>query len=227
MLAAANGSRSLNEENPWLRVPAEHYDGHMAHPDVGQSAFLATHFGDLLAEFRPRRAALLGCATGNGLEFVNPQHTEHLLALDLNPDYLALVAARHGDALGGVLSTRRVDLRVAGERDAALPPAAFDLIHAALLFEYLDPAALLPALARSLAPGGRLAVVLQLPGIGHGAVSDTPFVGVRVLEPLLELVAPPDFAAAACAAGLVAMRREMRVLSSGKGFELSLWGAAP
>jgi len=214
--------------NPWLRVAAADYDGHMAHDSVAQTSLLADCFGHMLAERKPRRVALLGCATGNGLEHVDPDRCERVLGVDLNPDYLALAAERHGGRLGEALVLREADLGYAAAAAAILPPERFDLVHAALLFEYLDPAALLPVLAATLAADGVLSVLLQMPVAGKGAVSESPHVeGVSILEPLLKLVPPERFAAAAREVGLERVREEELRSSAGKGFHFSVWRRAP
>jgi SAM-dependent methyltransferase len=216
----------VTEPNPWLRISAEDYEGHMAHPAVGQLGFLADLFEESLAALRPRRIALLGCAAGNGLERVEPSGVADLLAVDINQDYLELAEARHRARLGQRLRLRCANLDDPAVAAALLAPGSFDLIHAALLFEYITPARLLPVLARALAPAGRLITLLQL-GFGtHGPIVDTPFTGVRVLEPLLRLVPPDAFAAAAAGAGLAPDGEETRTLPSGKSFQLSRWRRA-
>jgi hypothetical protein len=213
----------MSEANPWLHVSAADYEGHMAHPSVGQLDFLAARFAEALQAVAPRRVALLGCATGNGLECVDPERVELLLGVDINPDYLAIADARHRACFGARLVLRCADLDDPAAAVAALAPGGFDLIHAALLFEYLEPARLLPLLAGALAARGWLAVLLQLPVLGHGAVTPTPFTGVQVLEPLLTLRDPGAFAAAAAAAGLHGAGAEVLTLPTGKRFHLSYW----
>jgi SAM-dependent methyltransferase len=216
----------MNEANPWLQVSAADYEGHMAHPAVGQLELLADRFAAALAIAAPRRVALLGCATGNGLERVDPERVEWLLGVDINPEYLTIAGTRHRARLGARLTLRGADLGDPIAAAVALAPGGFDLIHAALLFEYLQPARLLPVLAGALAETGRLAVLLQLPATGQGAVTATPFTGVRVLEPLLTLRHPAGFAAVAEAAGLVGLGEEMLVLPTGKRFHESHWRRA-
>ncbi len=213
----------MSAPNPWLRVSAADYEGHMAHPSVDQLDFLAARFADALREFAPRRLALLGCATGNGLEQVDPERVERVLGVDINPEYLEVAEARHRSRLGERLILRRADLGDPVAATAALAPGDFDLIHAALLFEYLEAARLLPLLADALAASGTLVVLLQLPVADHGAVTATPYTGVRVLEPLLKLRHPAGFAAAAEAAGLQGLSEETLALPTGKRFHLSCW----
>ena len=213
----------MSEPNPWLRVSAADYEGHMAHPAVGQLDFLAARFADALRKVAPRRLALLGCATGNGLEQVDPERVERVLGVDINPEYLRVAEARHRAHFAERLVLRCADLGDPVAATAALAPGDFDLIHAALLFEYIEPARLLPVLADALAESGTLVVLLQLPVADHGAVTPTPFTGVRVLEPLLKLRHPAGFAAAAEAASLHCLSEETLALPTGKRFHLSYW----
>jgi hypothetical protein len=54
--------------NPWLSIPLEEYEGHMALPDLGQAKMLSNEFEELLRTYSPVSAALIGCAGGNGFE---------------------------------------------------------------------------------------------------------------------------------------------------------------
>lgn len=216
----------MSDRNPWLHVSARDYEGHMAHPAVGQLRFLADLLDEFLMALRPRRVALLGCATGNGLERVDPAEVDSVLGVDINAEYLAVAERRHRPQLGERLRLECADLGDPIAAASALSGGGFDLIHAPLLFEYLEPERLLPVLAHALTPAGTLVVLLQLPSAGQGAVTDTPYTGVQVLESLLRLVAPETFAAAAEAAGLTRILEEARTLPTGKAFHLSLWRRA-
>jgi hypothetical protein len=74
--------------NPWLQVPASNYERHMGSPEIAQLQFLARTFQEILRQYDSLSLALLGCATGNGLEYVDPQVTKQVTAVDLNPAYL-------------------------------------------------------------------------------------------------------------------------------------------
>lgn len=43
--------------NPWLTIPLEDYEGHMALPDVGQAQMLANEFELLLKSHAPNSSA--------------------------------------------------------------------------------------------------------------------------------------------------------------------------
>jgi hypothetical protein len=73
--------------NPWLLIPASDYEGHMGSPNVAQMSFLACTFQESIENHNARAIALLGCATGNGLEYVKANATRRVTAIDLNPGF--------------------------------------------------------------------------------------------------------------------------------------------
>ncbi len=155
-------------------------------PEVAdQLAPLASLFERACRARRPRRIALLGCATGNGLERVDAAVTERVVGVDMHPGYLALARERHR-RLGS-----RLDLVCGDVLAARLEPGAFDLVHAALIFEYVDPALLVARVAGWLAPGGACSVVLQLPSAA-GSVTPTPYASLRGLASAMRLVPPGE-----------------------------------
>lgn len=202
----------MSDESPWLDIPASDYEGHMGLDSVRQLQALSQLFAEVLAEVRPRRVAVPGCTTGNGFEHLDPGSTELLLALNLNPEYLRVARRRFAHRLPGLV-TVQADLR----RPPVLPHA-FDLVHCALVLEYLEPAPLLAEQARWLAPGGVLSVVLQLPSATSAPVSDTPYPSLRSLEPLMLLVPPELVDRVARASGLQALSAREVPLPRGKAF---------
>ncbi len=144
--------------NPWLEVSAEDYEGHMGHPQVAQLAFLSRVLRELLDEFRPRSLAVPGSAMGTGFEHIDPRLTSRVLAVDIHEEYLEILRKRHGDRLPG-LRTLREDLS-----EFQYEGESFDLVFAALIFEYLDPEMLLPRLSAWLRPGGTLATAIEQAG---------------------------------------------------------------
>src|SRR6266705_2665160 len=81
--------------HPWLEIPITDYEAHMALPSVGQAQLLSTALWRTVAEFQPRSLAVLGVSGGNGLEFVERAIVRRVVALDFNPDYLALCSRRY------------------------------------------------------------------------------------------------------------------------------------
>ena len=124
-------------DNPWLHIPASDYETHMASSHVGQAAFLSDLFRRTLEQYPCGSVALLGCATGNGLEHVDIAKTSQVTAIDINPDYLRLTRERFGNAITG-LETVAGDLS-----DMNLEQDAYDLVFAGLVFEYVKPEVLL------------------------------------------------------------------------------------
>jgi hypothetical protein len=81
----------------------------------------------------------------------------------------------------------------------------------------VDPTALMARIARCLAPGGTLSVVLQLPG-GDAQISETAFSSLRALSRLMRLIPPDEMLDKATRAGLT-LRSERNVpLARGKSF---------
>src|SRR5215813_11300375 len=80
--------------HPWLEIPIVDYEAHMALPSIGQAQLLATALQRTVAEFQPRSLAVLGVAGGNGLELVERAIVRRVVALDFNPDYLAICSQR-------------------------------------------------------------------------------------------------------------------------------------
>jgi SAM-dependent methyltransferase len=207
-------------DHPWLAIPAADYDGHMGAAGVDQLAPLRMIFADVYGRVRPVRMALLGCCTGNGLDVVDAERTRRFVGVDLNPDYLAVARQRHPH-LEPVAAWTCADVA-----RCELDADGFDLIHAALLFEYIDPAPLLPRIARWLAPGGVFSVVLQLPG-GDASISATGFASLQALQGLMRLVSPAQLGEAAARAGLTETSAVVVPLARGKSFWAATFTRAP
>jgi len=215
------GALTLRESGPagrlWREVPAADYDGHMGHPAVDQSRLLADLLAEAVRHWDARRILIPGAATGNGLERLRGLAVERVTVVDVVPAYLDLLRTRHAAALPG-LEIVQADLE---EWEPA--SAAYDLVCCALVLEYVEPGPLLKRLACSLAPGGHLRLLLQRPVDGHGRVSETPFLGVRILEPAITLRDPVEVAREARRAGLERVEERTVHSSAGKPFHLSDW----
>jgi SAM-dependent methyltransferase len=149
--------------SPWLGIPARDYEAHM--DEVGQSAALRDIFARAWADVRPRRLLVLGCTTGRDFDAVDRAVTETSVGVDLNREYLD-AARRRLERLGGTAVHGDV-------LQAALPCSAFDLVHAALIFEYVDAAVLFRRIAEWLAPDGVCCAVTQNRAAGVASVSTT------------------------------------------------------
>jgi SAM-dependent methyltransferase len=207
--------------NPWLDIPAADYVGHMSSPEVDQLSVLDRLFRDALERFRPRDLLVLGCSTGHGLGQVDPAVTRSVTGVDINPEYLGCIAEQFPDP-GFELT-----LRCADAMTCEFTADAYDLVHCALLFEYLDWPALMCGLSRTIRTGGALSVVLQRPSDAAPAVTRTTFESLRRLDRLFHFVDPGDVMARARAWGLELESLRIAPLPSGKSFAVAYFTKAP
>ena len=201
--------------NPWLRIPAEHYEGHMA--AIGQSAVLRDLFSLVYAERRPLRLAILGCGTGSDLQQVDPAVTEVVVGVDINPDYLEIAKGR-SSALGP-----RLHLVCGDVLTAELPPVQLDLVHAALLLEYVDQVSLFQRMYQWLSPDGACSVITQEPVPGVAAVSRTEYESLQSLAGQMSLRSADEVAILAGRAGFRLLRKRAVNLPSGKSLVNSIF----
>jgi SAM-dependent methyltransferase len=192
----------------------------MGSEEIGQLSVLNHTFRDVLAELTPRRLAVLGCSTGNGFEHIDPGVTRRVVGIDINPDYLDILRHRHGLRLPGL------ELVCTDVLSCHFAAGAFDLIHAALFFEYVEPAEALPRAAGWLQPGGALSVVLQLPSPVSKMVSETPYTSLKALESIMRLVDPVAFEDLAKACDLTTARSWRVDLKLGKQFHAAVYQKA-
>ena len=204
------------DENPWRRIPAEDYEAHMR--AAGQSAALREFFADVYSELSPVRVAVLGCTTGSDLESIDPTVTETVIGVDINPAYLAVARERLEGRLGSRLRLVEGDVL-----QVELLPMRFDLIHAALLLEYVEPAPLFARIVQWLADGGTCSVVTQEPSARAPAVSDTGYQSLQTLTGHMTLRDALVVAAAAQRSGLHLVATRTRDLPGGKRLVHSLF----
>ena len=198
--------------NPWLRIPAADYEGHMSSPNVAQQYFLARTFKHSLENYDCSTIALLGCTTGSGLEYVKKGATRRVTAIDINPEYLNVLRERYEGSVPG-LEILEADLET-----CTLDNQAYTLIFAGLVFEYIEPRILLPKIAAWLSLDGRLISILQLPSKHSAKVSKTPYTSLKALESIMKLVSPRQFKIIASDAGLRELEARTVTLESGKPF---------
>ncbi|MCO6439130.1 MAG: class I SAM-dependent methyltransferase [Phycisphaerae bacterium] len=170
--------------NPWLSIPLADYEGHMALPEVGQSTLLSGVFESVLRRFAPASVAVLGCAGGNGFEYIDPNVTRRIVGVDINPDYIAHTQSRFGARLPGL------ELYALNVQVDAWPIAPVELVFAGLLFEYVEPREVLDRIRVMLRPGGVLVTVLQLPNDDIPEVTPSPFKSLEALDSIMRLVPP-------------------------------------
>jgi SAM-dependent methyltransferase len=200
----------MTSPNPWSVVQADDYERHMGPQGLDQLAPLSAIFQEAYLAAQPDRVLLLGCATGNGLEHVDPSVTQRVVGVDVNLQYLGIARQRFF-SLGPRLELYCADATTWKEG----PAGGFDLVHAALLFEYLFPEVLVRRIAEWLSDAGTCTAVLALPG---GAGPEAPSRPLRLIEKAARTVAPDELSRLFEHYGLT-LRREQRVpLPHGRAF---------
>jgi len=207
--------------NPWLSIPLEEYEGHMALPDVGQAKMLSNEFEELLRTYSPVSAALIGCAGGNGFEEAHKAGVRRVVGLDINPAYVAEAKARYAGQIPG-LELYCADIE--GDMPELRP---VHLIYGALVFEYVDIAKALRNLRGLCLPNGILAALLQLPKEGAASVSPSPFVTLKELSSIMRLAPPDVFRGGAEELGFSLLCQKLISLKSGKQFSLQTFKLQP
>ena len=201
--------------NPWTVVPAPDYERHMGPDGVDQLAPLSAIFQESYLAAQPDRVLLLGCATGNGLEHVNPAVTQSVTGVDVNLQYLGIARQRFMH-LGP-----KLELFHSEAEKFRAPPASFNLVHAALIFEYLHPEVLVRRISEWLAPAGTATVVLQLPG-GEGPPA--PSKTMQLIGKAMKLVPPDELTRLFEHYGLERKRARTIPLKYGKSFWVGVFG---
>jgi len=200
--------------NPWLDIPLDDYEGHMAWPQVAQARLLADVFKGMLEQHRPRSVAVLGCAGGNGLEGITADVTERVVAVDINPVYVERLRARYKARIPG-LEICVADIQT---MEAAFRPV--ELVFAGLVLEYVDVGAVLQRVRSSLVAGGVLRTVVQLPHPAAAAVTESPFPSVRALAAVMRLVPPLQLRDLAGRHGYTEIESRAEECPGGKQFQV-------
>jgi SAM-dependent methyltransferase len=206
-------------ENPWLHIPSQDYEAHMT--EIGQAAVLREIFLRVYSDSSPRRLLVLGCTTGSNLELVDSSVTETIVGIDINGDYIDVARKR----LDG--RHRGLKLLCADVLAAELPASEFDLIHAALLFEYVDPTSLFRRIATWLADDGVCSTVTQNPASGVASVSKTAYESLLLLDGHMSLYPADEIEAFARQAGLWRISSRDVPLAFGKSFSVAMFKKAP
>jgi SAM-dependent methyltransferase len=206
--AVDNAEGKQQTPNPWLNVTAADYDGHMR--EIWQAKALEFIFSQAYARFLPKSLAVLGCGTGCGLSCVDPASTERFVGVDLNRTYLQL-ARKRNPRLEPV-----AEWKCAHVESLSFPARTFDMVHAALLFEYIEWHPAVAKIARWLKKDGVFSVVLQL---RRGRmITPTRYKTIPLLGPVHRLVPPRQFFAYTRRTGLNPVYTREVPLPGGKGF---------
>lgn len=151
--------------NPWMDISSDDYENHMA--SIGQLQALNKAFKKALLIYKPRTMVILGSATGNGLEHINPLITKRVHAIDINEKFLQISLRRYGRSLPGL----RIHCLDLGKDQINIPKV--DFIFAGLIFEYIDVSVLMSKIEHLIWRSGIVLVILQLNLTDNGFVSQT------------------------------------------------------
>ena len=88
--------------SPWLSIPLEEYEGHMALPEIGQAQMLAGELEFAVRRYSPKSIAIIGCAGGNGLDRLVGSGIERIVGIDINPAYVEMVSRRFRSRISGL-----------------------------------------------------------------------------------------------------------------------------
>jgi predicted TPR repeat methyltransferase len=201
--------------NPWSLVQASDYERHMGPKGVDQLGPLGALFQEVVLAAQPDRLMLVGCSTGNGLEHVDPSVTRRIVGVDVNLQHLGIARQRFFH-LGPRLELFNADIT-----EFRSPPGTFDLVHAALVLEYLHPEVLVRRVAEWLADRGTFSAVLQLPG---GDPHEEPSRAMQLITKAMKLL-PPEELTELCEHYGLSLRRQREVpLRYGKRFWHGVYG---
>jgi hypothetical protein len=191
----------MSAPNPWSVVQASDYERYMGPEGLDQLGTLSSLFQESYLSAQPDRVLVLGSATGNGLEHVDPAVTRQVTCVDVNLQYLGIARQRYMH-LGP-----KLELFCSEVEKFRAPAGSYDLVHAALIFEYVHPEVLVRKISEWLAPAGTCSVVLELPGGSGPEPGSKP---LRIIERAEKHVEPAELGALFVHYGL-ARRRDHEV----------------
>jgi SAM-dependent methyltransferase len=154
---------------------------------------------------------VLGCTTGADLAQLAPEATKLAVGVDINPSYLELASERLRPRW-----SERLQLVCADVAAAELPHGPYDLVHAALLLEYVLPDVIFRRAHDWLGPSGMLSVVTQEPVHGLSPVTDAGVESLHALAARMTLRTAGEVAELALDAGFTVEAQRTLTLPSGK-----------
>ena len=169
-------------ENPWLKIPIDEYVGHMSDSHVRQYEMLNNMFRKAYSYKKPASLLVLGTTDGNGFEHISQKITSRIVAIDINPEYAEIAKRRFHSKLP------QCDFICEDIEKYKFSASYFDMIHGALIFEYVDYQKLLVKIAKSLKIGGILSTVIQLEDAKAPRISETKFPSLKKLASIMKIV---------------------------------------
>ena len=136
--------------------------------------------------------------------------------VDINKEYISIAAKKYA-------GNNKINFLTGDICDINPGKVKYDLIHCALIFEYVDVKACLENLTKYLSKAGALSVILQLPVKRQKMISATNYKSLESLSSIMKLVDPEEFKSIASEVGLTEIKKEIKTLSSGKSFYVGLY----
>lgn len=205
---------SNSSVNPWIKINIDEYEGHMSDASVLQLQALNSLFKNLLDEHKPTSICVPGCSSGNGFEHIDVSRTKRIVGIDINKDFLKTANERYSKKIPGL------ELIDGDFADVDFENNSFDLIFAALFFEYVDLENAIRKIASWLKTGGRVMAVLQLPNEKGSPVSDTKYTSLKILSGAFNYVQPQIFCSVAINENLSIENQFEYDLKTGKKFHV-------
>ncbi len=216
MLSNDSASTGNGPHNPWLSIPAVDYEAHMGSAGTKQLGLLADLFERTIKSFHPKSLMVLGCATGNGFDRIDPGRLDRLVALDINPEYTDIVRQRHAATIPNLEIVNK------DVCECEFTEHSFDLIWCGLFFEHVDPTVVLPKIKKWLIPSGLLATVIQLPA-ESGVVSSTGVESIKLLAKSTRLVESEALGTITKDLGFSQLESDSVSIEGGKSFKFLVY----
>jgi len=140
-------------KNPWLNIKHDDYENHMI--EAGQSQVLNDLTKYCLEKYQAEIFALLGCATGNGLEHIKTDVTKKVYAIDINREYLNKTREKFENKISD-LELLELDIQ-----NDELSFKNVDLFFVGLVLEFVDPQKVIRKIIKTIRNNGILFLVIQ------------------------------------------------------------------
>lgn len=196
-------------ENPWLKIQHSDYENHMT--EAGQAQVLNDLTKYCLGKYHPKNFALLGCATGNGLEHIKSSVTNKVYAIDINQEYLNKTFERFKNQI------HNLELLQADIQQEALAIKNIDVFFVGLVLEFVDPQKALSKIIKTINKNGVLCIVIQK-NKQKTIISQTAYTALETLEDISKEVNENEIDAYLCLNHMELMKKEEIELTKGKSF---------
>jgi len=196
-------------ENPWLNIQHSDYENHMT--EVGQYQVLNNLTKYCLEKYQPENFALLGCATGNGLEHVKSDVTNNVYAIDINQEYLNKTKEKFENQINN-LEILKTDVQ-----HEELTMKNIDLFFVGLVLEYVEPIKVLMKIIETIREKGILFIVIQK-SEQTNFVSKTRYKSLETLADILNEVDEDEIDSFIRLKNMELIKKEKIVLTKNKSF---------